>query len=103
MKNTMAVRNFELALRNCGRDKYIKKGNVFGPVICGDYIMQYCFAGRGVFEVDGKNFPAEKGDGSGKPAGNLSNRTEIARNDSHNFAGSRKSPYNHFYTIIKIT
>ena len=62
MKNTKAMRHFEIALRNCGRDKYIKKGNVYGPVICGEYIMQYCFAGRGVFEVDGKNFPAEKGE-----------------------------------------
>ncbi len=62
MKEATPLRVFNLSLRNCGKDRYIKKGNEFGPAISGDYIMQYCFAGCGVFEVEGKSYPVKKGE-----------------------------------------
>ncbi|MBR6719634.1 MAG: AraC family transcriptional regulator [Clostridia bacterium] len=62
MKKVKSVKEFDISLRNCGKDRYIAKGHVFGPIISGDYIMQYCFAGCGVFKVDGKSFPVKKGE-----------------------------------------
>ena len=62
IKEVGPLKNFKLSLRNCGKDRYIKKGNEFGPIISSDYIMQYCFAGCGVYEIDGRSFKISKGD-----------------------------------------
>lgn len=56
------LRSFNISLENCGKDRFIGKGHVYGPVMASDYIMQYCFAGCGVFSVDGKDFRIKKGE-----------------------------------------
>lgn len=62
MHRLKAVKDFSLSLRNCGKDRYIPKGHIFGPTISGDYIMQYCYAGCGVFSVEGVTYPVKKGE-----------------------------------------
>ncbi len=56
------LRSFNISLENCGKDRFIGKGHIYGPVITADYIMQYCFAGCGVFSVDGREIEIKKGD-----------------------------------------
>ena len=56
------LRSFNISLENCGKDRFIGKGHIYGPIITTDYIMQYCFAGCGVFSVDGRDFEIKKGE-----------------------------------------
>ena len=54
--------HIEILLKFCGYHEKLPPGNVYGDVISGDYILQYCTCGKGEFIVDNKSFHIDKGD-----------------------------------------
>lgn len=68
--------SIELLFKYCGLHERLPKSNVFGEIISGDYIFQYCMRGKGKFIVDGVSHPLKKGEGIFTFPGQK--RTEIA-------------------------
>lgn len=57
------INSCQLGLLYYGKSRVpIPPGNVHGPILESNYLFQYCMAGRGEIEMDGRRFPLKKGD-----------------------------------------